>query len=371
TCTMGSAATSSAPAFMSLSMSCATTPACSVDPASRVDPRDHNPRVVEMVKTPLSWSVLDYFLDVVTLTVASALIGPTYKVAFGLKNMQTTQIVKTFLEYTRMDTPAVLVAIVYLDRIRKHLEIDSEDWVCERLAIGALITAFKYINDAPVKAEHWARCSCVFSKADICRIEREFLYLLNFEMRVTDADLLAHHEGLMRATRKGADAWRQSARTGSVFAHRERAEYRYPIHPRPHAHAHAEESAPTMANLPDLMYPDSPDSYNSTPPVITPPDAYPSHLPKGASYNPYLAPPRRPSTPHPNHPPRRDPEMEARVRWYAADPYVAPADSPRFEPFSPPTARYERPQECRVETTYPWRCYDNTAVWGTSGLFKI
>ncbi|KAI0352738.1 hypothetical protein OH77DRAFT_1497753 [Trametes cingulata] len=358
-----------------MSSATATAPVpcpCSVDPASRVDPRDHNPRVVEMVKTPLSWSVLDYFLEVLTLTVAGSIIGPTYKVAFGLKGMQTMQIVKTFLEYTRMDTPAVLVAIVYLTRIRKHLEIDSEDWVCERLALGALITAFKYINDAPVKAEHWSRCSGVFSKADICRIEREFLYLLNFEMRVADADLLAHHDGLMRATRRGADAWRASARSGSVFAHRERAEYRYPIHPRTPAPAHAEECAPAVAQLPDLMYPDSPDSYRSTPPVITPPDAYPSHLPKGASHNPYLSSARRPPTPHPHHPPpRRDAEMDARVRWYAADPYGAPADSPRFEPFSPPTARYERPQEHRVESAYPWRCYDNNATWGPSGLFKI
>ncbi|KAI8984960.1 hypothetical protein BD414DRAFT_489847 [Trametes punicea] len=384
-------------------MPVATTFSSAIDPASRINPLYHHPGVVEMVNMPMSSGVLDYFFNTVVLTVASAMIGPAHKIALELKTAKMTKFIETFLAHTRIGTPAVLVALVYLDRVREGLEIDREDWVCERLAVGALICAFKYINDAPVKAEYWAQCSGLFSKADVNRIEREFLTLLSFDMLITEGDLLEHYEGLMRATRADAeDAWRVLGRSveGSVFTRRERTEYRYAIHPRgadarpspaaPIAYGIPRDNidVPGLTHLPDLMYLDSPDSY-STPSVITPPepprissaawhrhyDPHRTEAGSGVWHNPYLAlqpPSIYPSQKSDGHGAMyRDAEMEARVQWYATDPvYGGPADSPRFEPFSPPAARYPSPPE------YPWRTYhwpsaSTCNVWGPSGLFKI
>jgi len=44
---------------------------------------------------------------------------------------------------------------------------------------------------------HWALITGVFGKGDIGRIEREFLEVLDWELGVTEADVLAHHEGLV------------------------------------------------------------------------------------------------------------------------------------------------------------------------------
>lgn len=42
-------------------------------------------------------------------------------------------------------------------------------------------------------------CTGVFGKRDIGRIEREYLDVLNFELKVTEDDILSHHQGLTAA----------------------------------------------------------------------------------------------------------------------------------------------------------------------------
>ena len=42
-------------------------------------------------------------------------------------------------------------------------------------------------------------CTGIFGKRDIGRIEREYLDVLNFELKVTEDDILSHHQGLTAA----------------------------------------------------------------------------------------------------------------------------------------------------------------------------
>jgi hypothetical protein len=62
-----------------------------------------------------------------------------------------------------------------------------------------LIFSSQYLNDSNLKNVHWAFCTGIFGKRDIGRIEREFLEVLNFELGITEADLLSHHQGLLDA----------------------------------------------------------------------------------------------------------------------------------------------------------------------------
>jgi len=48
----------------------------------------------------------------------------------------------------------------------------------------------QYHNDTSLKNPQWALATGVFSPRDISRIEREFLDVLDFQLRVTEADLL-------------------------------------------------------------------------------------------------------------------------------------------------------------------------------------
>ena len=48
----------------------------------------------------------------------------------------------------------------------------------------------QYHNDTSLKNPQWALATGVFSPRDISRIEREFLDVLDYQLRVTEADLL-------------------------------------------------------------------------------------------------------------------------------------------------------------------------------------
>ncbi|KAI0643657.1 hypothetical protein C8Q79DRAFT_928183 [Trametes meyenii] len=378
----GMSASSSAAASPATKAADATDSKYCIHPASRIDPREHDPQIFEMVSAPISYGILDYFLNTVALIVAYAVTGGDPRkrpesVALQLKSAQMTWVIHNFISQANLHTPVVLVALVYLTRVGDDIELDGSDWVCERLALGALIAAFKQTNDIAVKSQWWATCSGIFSAQDVNRIERDFLHLLNFDMQFDDADLLAHHDDIARATHAAEDPWvaRNNRAGRTMFAHpvpSSAAEYRLPV-----AHPPSPSPSPMMqaireGDVPSLMYPDpdSPRSYDS--PITTPPDDgtfyhYPGFLHGAAkaeaSRNPYVV--------HPGPPPQRDVEMDARARWYAAaeaGSRSGPAESPRYEPFSPQHS-HSRPQE--PAAAYPWRCYDTGNVWGPSGLFKI
>jgi hypothetical protein len=95
--------------------------------------------------------------------------------------------------------PTLLASLVYIDRARPHLHSGLEQWALERVFLGALIVASKYLNDSTLKNVHWAMCTGVFGKRDVGRIEREYLDVLNFELKITEDDLLSHHQGLAEA----------------------------------------------------------------------------------------------------------------------------------------------------------------------------
>ena len=60
-----------------------------------------------------------------------------------------------------------------------------------------LTVASKYTNDSTLKNIHWAMVSGTFGKRDIGRIEREFIEVVDWELTITEADLLVVHGALL------------------------------------------------------------------------------------------------------------------------------------------------------------------------------
>jgi len=107
--------------------------------------------------------------------------------------------VTNVLTRAEVTTPTLLAALVYIDRAKPHLHIGLEQWALERVFLGSIIVASKYLNDSTLKNIHWALCTGVFGKRDVGRIEREYLEVLNFELGISEGDLLSHHQGLLDA----------------------------------------------------------------------------------------------------------------------------------------------------------------------------
>jgi len=94
--------------------------------------------------------------------------------------------------------PVLLITLVYITRARPHLHIETEDWACERVFLGALMTASKFTNDSTLRNIHWALATGVFGKRDVNRIEREFLEVLAWKLNFTQADVLVHHGAIVK-----------------------------------------------------------------------------------------------------------------------------------------------------------------------------
>jgi hypothetical protein len=106
-------------------------------------------------------------------------------------------------------------------------------------------------------------CTGIFGKRDIGRIEREYLDVLNFELKVTEDDILSHHLGLTAAAHLPPTP-RHSPRSSAMrLSHHSQA----PAHTyveRRHTHqGHRRRRSPPQ-DIPELQHPISPASSSSS-----------------------------------------------------------------------------------------------------------
>ncbi|KAG9318747.1 hypothetical protein JVU11DRAFT_846 [Chiua virens] len=176
-------------------------PRSPVHQASLVDPALHSPALLELLDIKLSRPVLEYIIDSVIDTVDYA-IGLPSSSRRGRSQSRRPEhasfvtFVTDVLARAEVTIPTILVSLVYINRVKPHLQIALEEWACERVFLGAVMVASKYLNDSTLKNVHWALCTGVFGKRDVGRIEREFLDVLDFELSVTEDDILSHHDTL-------------------------------------------------------------------------------------------------------------------------------------------------------------------------------
>ncbi|KAF9227584.1 hypothetical protein BS17DRAFT_799836 [Gyrodon lividus] len=172
-----------------------------VHEASLVDPALHSPALLELLDIKLSRALIEYVVDCVVDTVDYAMGRPSSSqrgrsLSRHSEQSAFTTFVTNVLTRAEVTIPTILVSLVYIDRAKPHLQIALEEWACERVFLGAVIVASKYLNDSTLKNVHWALCTGVFGKRDVGRIEREFLDVLDFDLSVTEDDILSHHDSL-------------------------------------------------------------------------------------------------------------------------------------------------------------------------------
>ncbi|OAX81192.1 hypothetical protein ACJ72_04472, partial [Emergomyces africanus] len=104
---------------------------------------------------------------------------------------------------SHVEVPTLMSTLVFLGRLRAKLPPMSKGMRCtgHRIFLACLILAAKNIHDSSPKNKHWARYSAVkgytdfgFSLPEVNLMERQLLYLLNWETRITEDDLLEYFE---------------------------------------------------------------------------------------------------------------------------------------------------------------------------------
>lgn len=97
------------------------------------------------------------------------------------------------VRYTNVYTGTLLATLVYLNRLKQRLPKNARGLPCtrHRILLSCLILSSKFHNDSSPKNSHWAKYTDgLFSVKDVNLMERQLLYLLNWDLKVKNLEMV-------------------------------------------------------------------------------------------------------------------------------------------------------------------------------------
>lgn len=117
--------------------------------------------------------------------------SPHQPTAFQVQLPALASFVRHLAKRAKLNAATFLTAVVYLHRLSSKLPTTARGMSCtrHRIFLAAVLLATKYMNDIPLKNSTWALYSFLFNTVEVNLMERQLLFLLDYNLAVNECEL--------------------------------------------------------------------------------------------------------------------------------------------------------------------------------------